>query len=196
MGKLITINSATMVNKGLEIIEASLLFDIPIQNIEVVLHPQAVVHAMVEYTDGSTIAQISLPDMRLALSMGLRWPNRLPDAIHPYDWGRGSTWEFLPWDEELFPAVRLAREVGTVGGALPAVYNAANEVCVASFLDGLLSFVDIVKTVNQVVAWYTDTWGYTGGAAGHSLTLSDVMAAEESARGHARRLIERRTTAH
>ena len=139
MGPVVTINSATLVNKGLEVLEAHLLFDVPFDRVDVVVHPQSVVHSMVEFVDGSTLAQASPPDMRLPIALGLGWPDRVPGAAAGCDWTTASTWEFLPLDEEAFPAVRLARRAGAAGGTAPAVYNAANEVCVEAFLAGGLA---------------------------------------------------------
>ncbi|HSK27617.1 MAG TPA: 1-deoxy-D-xylulose-5-phosphate reductoisomerase, partial [Jiangellales bacterium] len=123
MGPVVTTNSATLVNKGLEVIEAHLLFDVPLESVDVVVHPQSVVHSMVEFTDGSTLAQASPPDMRIPIALGLGWPDRVPDAAPACDWTRAATWEFLPLDDDAFPAVRLAREAGGRGGTAPAVYN-------------------------------------------------------------------------
>ncbi|WP_424712424.1 1-deoxy-D-xylulose-5-phosphate reductoisomerase [Kitasatospora acidiphila] len=182
MGPVITINSATLVNKGLEVIEAHLLYDIPFDRIDVVVHPQSVVHSMVEYTDGSTLAQASPPDMRMPISLGLGWPDRVPDAAPGCDWTKAATWEFFPLDDEAFPAVALAREVGTLGGTAPAVFNAANEECVAAFLDGRLAFTGIVDTVAKVVAEHGTP------VRGTSLTMEDVLDAEGWARARAREL--------
>jgi 1-deoxy-D-xylulose-5-phosphate reductoisomerase len=182
MGPVVTINSATLVNKGLEVIEAHLLFDIPFERIDVVVHPQSVVHSMVEYTDGSTLAQASPPDMRMPISLGLGWPDRVPDAAPGCDWTKAATWEFFPLDDEAFPAVALAREVGTLGGTAPAVFNAANEECVAAFLDGRLAFTGIVDTVAKVVAEHGTE------VRGTSLTVEDVLDAEAWARARTREL--------
>ncbi|BEP16505.1 1-deoxy-D-xylulose-5-phosphate reductoisomerase [Acidothermaceae bacterium B102] len=179
MGPVVTINSATLVNKGLEVIEAHLLFDIPYDRIDVVVHPQSVVHSMVEFTDGSTIAQVSPPDMRLPIALAMAWPERVPGAAVPCDWSKAATWEFLPYDAEAFPAVVLAREVGTRGGTYPAVFNAANEECVAAFLAGTLPFLAIVDTVAEVVGEHEST-------VGNSLTVADVLSAEDWARQRAR----------
>src|SRR3712207_5393099 len=130
MGPVVTINSATLVNKGLEVIEAHLLFGIPFDRIEVVVHPTSVVHSMVEFVDGSTLLQASPPSMMIPIALGMGWPNRVPDAAPAVDWTQAETWEFLPLDHEAFPAVRLAMAAGRAGGTSPAVYNAANEVCV------------------------------------------------------------------
>ncbi|WP_059011635.1 1-deoxy-D-xylulose-5-phosphate reductoisomerase [Streptomyces specialis] len=182
MGPVITINSATLVNKGLEVIEAHLLYGIPFDRIEVVVHPQSYVHSMVEFTDGSTLAQASPPDMRMPIALGLGWPERVPAAAAPVDWSRAHTWEFLPLDTDAFPSVPLARKVGSLGGTAPAVFNAANEECVDAFLAGLLPFTGIVDTVAQVV----EEQGTAG--SGTSLTLPDVLEAEAGARRRAREL--------
>ncbi|MGH3510466.1 MAG: 1-deoxy-D-xylulose-5-phosphate reductoisomerase, partial [Nocardioidaceae bacterium] len=147
MGPFVTVNSATLVNKGLEVIEAHLLFDIPFDRIEVVVHPTSVVHSMVEFYDGSTLAQASPPSMLIPISLGLGWPDRVADAAPAVDWSTAQTWRFFPLDDDAFPAVRLAREAGERGGTAPAVYNAANEVCVRAFLDRELPFDRIVPTI-------------------------------------------------
>ena len=151
MGPVVTLNSATLVNKGLEVIEAHYLFDLPYDRIDVVVHPQSVVHSMVEYVDGSTVAQASPPDMRLPIAVALAWPDRVPDAAAPMDWTNTQSWEFQPLDEEAFPAVGLAREAGVRAGTTPAVYNAANEEALDAFLAGRLPFLGIVDTVAAVV---------------------------------------------
>ncbi|MFC1421528.1 1-deoxy-D-xylulose-5-phosphate reductoisomerase [Streptacidiphilus cavernicola] len=183
MGPVITINSATLVNKGLEVIEAHLLYDIPFDRIEVVVHPQSVVHSMVEFTDGSTMAQASPPDMRMPISLGLGWPDRVPDAAPGCDWTKAATWEFFPLDTEAFPSVGLARQVGELGGTAPAVFNAANEECVDAFMNGRLPFTGIVDTVAKVVAEHGRP------SEGTALTLADVLAAETWARATAQDLI-------
>lgn len=182
MGPLVTINSATLVNKGLELIEAHLLFDVPLDRIDVVVHPQSVVHSMVEFTDGSTLAQASPPDMRLPIALGLAWPARVPDAAPGCDWTKAATWQFEPLDEDVFPAVRLARLAAAAGGTAPAVFNAADEVCVAAFLDGRLPFTGIVDTVAVVL---DEHLAGLGPAVGNEITLSDVLAADAWARGRA-----------
>ncbi|MER7674515.1 1-deoxy-D-xylulose-5-phosphate reductoisomerase [Kitasatospora sp. NPDC096128] len=187
MGPVITINSATLVNKGLEVIEAHLLYDVPFDRIEVVVHPQSVVHSMVEFTDGSTLAQASPPDMRMPIALGMGWPDRVPDAAPACDWTKAATWEFFPLDDEAFPAVELAREVGTLGGTAPAVFNAANEECVEAFLKGRLAFTGIVDTVAKVVAEHGQHDGRMA-SAGTSLTVEDVLHAEDWARARAREL--------
>ncbi len=180
MGPVVTINSATLVNKGLEVIEAHLLFDVPFERIDVVVHPQSYIHSMVEFTDGSTLAQVSPPDMCMPISLGLGWPDRVPDAAPGCDWTKAATWEFFPLDTDAFPSVGLARHVGTLGGTAPAVFNAANEECVEAFRAGRLPFTGIVDTVAEVVAEH--------GTPGTSTTLADVLGAEEWARARAREL--------
>ncbi|MRH29322.1 1-deoxy-D-xylulose-5-phosphate reductoisomerase [Microbacterium sp. SYP-A9085] len=151
MGRVVTTNSATLVNKGLEVIEAHLLFDVPYERIEVVVHPQSIVHSMVEFVDGSTVAQASPPDMRLPISLGLDWPRRVAGVGRPLDWTTASSWTFEPLDEDAFPAVALAKRVGGAGGTYPAVFNAANEQAVEAFHAHRLPFLGIVDTVRRVV---------------------------------------------
>jgi 1-deoxy-D-xylulose-5-phosphate reductoisomerase len=151
MGLVITTNSATLVNKGLEVIEAHLLFDVPYDRIDVTVHPQSIVHSMVEFVDGSTIAQASPPNMRLPISLGLDWPNRVAGVGVPLDWTIASEWTFAPLGEEAFPAIVLAKHVGTAGGTYPAVFNAANEQAVRAFHDGRIGFLGILDTVRAVV---------------------------------------------
>jgi 1-deoxy-D-xylulose-5-phosphate reductoisomerase len=181
MGPVITINSATLVNKGLELIEAHLLFGVPYADIDVVVHPQSIVHSMVTFADGATIAQASPPDMRLPIALGLAWPDRLPEVQPALDWTAASTWEFLPLDEVAFPAVRLARSAGEAGGVAPAIYNAANEEAVAAFAAGRLSFPGIVQLVARTLDEAPDL--------GVPTRVEDVLAAEKWAREHARGLI-------
>jgi 1-deoxy-D-xylulose-5-phosphate reductoisomerase len=179
MGPVVTINSATLVNKGLEVIEAHFLFSIPYDDIDVVVHPQSVIHSMVEFVDGSTIAQASPPDMHLPIALALGWPDRIAEAAPAVDWRHATSWEFEPLDRAAFPAVDLARTVGRRGGVAPAVYNAANEECVSAFVDGRLPFLGIVDTVAAVVAELPD-------APGSTPTVDDVLAAETWARESAR----------
>jgi 1-deoxy-D-xylulose-5-phosphate reductoisomerase len=186
MGPVVTTNSATLVNKGLEVIEAHLLFDVPYDRIDVVVHPQSVVHSMVEFTDGSTLAQASPPDMRIPIALGLGWPDRVPGAAPACDWARAATWDFLPLDDDSFPAVRLAREAGRRGGTAPAVYNAANEECVEAFLAGRLPYLGIVDTVEAVLAEHLDD-SFSGNIRG----VGDVLSAEEWARRRAREVAGR-----
>jgi 1-deoxy-D-xylulose-5-phosphate reductoisomerase len=183
MGRLVTTNSATLVNKGLEVIEAHLLFGIDLDRIDVVVHPQSVIHSMVEFVDGSTIAQASPPDMRLPISLALGWPDRVPDAARPVDWSLANTWTFEPLDSAAFPAVDLAREAGAAGGCAPAVYNAANEELVDAFHARAISFLQIVDTVADVLhAWLSERHG----TAGNPGTVEDVEQAERWARERAR----------
>ncbi|WP_337060967.1 1-deoxy-D-xylulose-5-phosphate reductoisomerase [Kineococcus sp. G2] len=180
MGPVVTTNSATLVNKGLEVIEASLLFGVGYERIEVVVHPQSVVHSMVEFTDGSTLAQCSPPDMRLPIALGLGWPRRVPGAAAAVDWTRAASWTFEPLDTAAFPAVDLAREAGRRGSTVPAVLNAANEECVAAFHAGRLPFLGIVDTVARVVGEHCP--------GGDPRDVEDVLAAEDWARARAREL--------
>ncbi len=182
MGPVVTINSATLMNKGLELIEAHLLFDVPVDDITVVVHPQSVVHSMVEFVDGSTIAQASPPDMRLPIALGLSWPDRLDPVTPPCDWTAATAWTFEPLDEEVFAAVRLAREAVAASATHPAVFNAANEQAVAAFLDGNLGFLQIVATVEQVL-------GEHEGTAPADVSLDDVLEAERWARTRADELL-------
>ena len=179
MGPVVTVNSATLVNKGLEVIEAHLLFGIPFDRIEVVVHPTSVVHSMVEFHDGSTLAQASPPSMLIPISLGLGWPDRVADVAPAVDWTIPSAWEFFPLDHDAFPAVGLAREAGMGGGTLPAVYNAANEVCVEAFLAGEIRFTQIVPTIARVLAAHHVPSTQT------ALTVDDVMAADAWARSQA-----------
>ncbi|MGY1735476.1 1-deoxy-D-xylulose-5-phosphate reductoisomerase [Geodermatophilus sp. SYSU D00684] len=178
MGPVVTINSATLVNKGLELIEAHLLFGVPYADIDVVVHPQSIVHSMVTFADGATIAQASPPDMRLPIALALAWPDRLPHVQPALDWSTASTWEFAPLDPEAFPAVRLARAAGEAGGVVPALYNAANEEAVAAFLAGRLRFTDVVGLVARTLDDAPDL--------GAPTCVDDVLAAERWARQHAR----------
>ncbi|MBN9178374.1 MAG: 1-deoxy-D-xylulose-5-phosphate reductoisomerase [Microbacterium sp.] len=155
MGRVVTTNSATLVNKGLEVIEAHLLFGVDYDDIDVAVHPQSIVHSMVEFVDGSTIAQASPPDMRLPISLGLDWPRRVPGVGVPLDWTTAQTWTFEPLDAEAFPAVDLAKQVGRAGGTYPAVFNAANEQAVDAFHEGALTFLGILDTVRRVVDAHT-----------------------------------------
>ena len=181
MGPMITTNSATLVNKGLEVIEAHLLFGIDFDRIDVVVHPQSVVHSMVEFTDGSIVAQCSPPDMRLPIALALGWPDRLPDTAPACDFSAASRWEFFPLDDDAFPAVELARRCGRSGRTYPAVYNAANEVCVEAFWAGRLGFGEIVETVARVVGDHQPPPG--------DLCLDDVLAADTWARRRAHQVL-------
>ncbi|AXB44238.1 1-deoxy-D-xylulose-5-phosphate reductoisomerase [Amycolatopsis albispora] len=178
MGPVVTINSATLVNKGLELIEAQLLFGVPYADIEVVVHPQSIVHSMVTFTDGSTLAQASPPDMRLPIALALNWPDRVPGAAPACDFTQAAAWTFEPLDNAAFPAVELARSAGVAGGCVPAVYNAANEVMVAAFRAQNARFTSIVDTVAQVVD-AADDWRR------EPRDVEDVLAAEQWARARA-----------
>lgn len=184
MGRVITINSATLVNKGLELLEASLLYGVDLADIVVTVHPQSVVHSMVEFHDGSTIAQASPPDMRLPIGLALTWPDRMRDAAAPCDWTRAATWTFEPLDAEVFPAVELARRAGQASGTAPAVYNAANETCVDAFCAGRIGFCDIAAIIARVLEEHL--------AAGHvpdsDLSLDAVLSADAWARERAEEL--------
>jgi 1-deoxy-D-xylulose-5-phosphate reductoisomerase len=179
MGKVITTNSSTLVNKGLEVIEAHLLFDVPYDRIDVTVHPQSIVHSMVEFVDGSTIAQCSPPDMRLPISLGLDWPHRVAGVGAPLDWSTASTWTFAPLDDDAFPAVSLAKQVGAAGATFPAVFNAANEQAVHAFHDGRIGYLGIVDLVREVVDRHE----------AHPMTLEGVLEAELWARREADALI-------
>jgi 1-deoxy-D-xylulose-5-phosphate reductoisomerase len=181
MGPLVTTNSATLVNKGLEVIEAHLLFGFGLDRIDVVVHPQSIVHSMVEFSDGATIIQASPPDMRIPIALGMAWPDRVPDAAPGLDWTTAASWTFEPLNDEAFPAVALAREAASRGGTAPAVYNGANEACVADFLAGRISFLRIVDTVARIVSEHE-----TSGAG--VTTLEDVLAVDAWARTRAREL--------
>jgi 1-deoxy-D-xylulose-5-phosphate reductoisomerase len=184
MGPMVTINSATLVNKGLELIEAHLLFGIPFDRIDVVVHPQSVVHSMVEFTDGSTLAQASPPDMALPIALALSWPERVAEAAPGCDWTRAATWQFEPLDHQVFPAVALAAEAGRAAGTAPAVYNAANEECGEAFLAGRLAFPGIVDTITSVLAEHDVP------SKRDVLSLDDVLAADSWARAQARQMLE------
>ncbi|MFM2437860.1 MAG: hypothetical protein RLZ55_674 [Actinomycetota bacterium] len=187
MGPVVTCNSATMVNKGLEVIEAHLLFEVPLDRIDVVVHPQSIVHSMVEFVDGCTMAQVSPPDMRLPIALGLMWPERLADVAPACDWTQAATWRFEPLDGSRFPAVALAKRAGEAGGTAPAVFNAANEECVAEFLGGNIAFPAIVRTVSDVVTAHLDSEAFV---PGNRMRLVDVSAVEQWARAEARRRLE------
>ncbi len=175
MGLVVTTNSSTLVNKGLEIIEAHLLFDIDNARIDVTVHQQSIVHSMVEFVDGSTIAQASPPDMRLPISLGLDWPNRVPGVGTPLDWTTASQWTFEPLDTAVFPAVALAKQVGEAGSTFPAVFNAANEQAVLAFHAGRIGYLDILDTVSAVVDAHEP----------QGMTLEAVYEAERWARSAA-----------
>jgi 1-deoxy-D-xylulose-5-phosphate reductoisomerase len=184
MGPVVTINSATLINKGLELIEAQLLFGVPYERIDVVVHPQSIVHSMVTFVDGSTLAQASPPDMTLPIALALGWPDRVPDAARPCRWDTAQSWTFEPLDDDAFPGVRLARAAGVAGGGLPAVLNAANEELVAAFVAGTLGYLGITDVLERVLD-AADGW------AGEPATVAEVLAAEDWARARARELAHR-----
>jgi 1-deoxy-D-xylulose-5-phosphate reductoisomerase len=175
MGPVVTINSSTLMNKGLELIEAHLLFDIPMDRIDVVVHPQSQIHSMVEFVDGSTMAQVSPPDMHLPISLGLTWPERLAGSSKANDWTSATSWTFEPVDSETFTAIELAKRVGNAGGTAPAVMNSANEVAVAGFLAGNVKYLDIVKFVEEIVNQHFND----GFVSDELLTVDAVINAHE-----------------
>ncbi|GLE58894.1 1-deoxy-D-xylulose 5-phosphate reductoisomerase [Mycobacteroides chelonae] len=185
MGPMNTLNSASLVNKGLELIETHLLFDVPYQQIGVVVHPQSIVHSMVTFTDGSTLAQASPPDMKLPIALALGWPDRVPAAATACDFSTASTWEFEPLDAQVFPAVDLARSAGEAGGCMTAVYNAANETAAAAFLAGRIGFRSIVRTIADVL----DAASQWEGTSGEPATVDDVLDAQHWADQRAAQLI-------
>jgi 1-deoxy-D-xylulose-5-phosphate reductoisomerase len=188
MGPLITVNSATLVNKGQEIIEAHLLYGVPYDRIDAVVHPQSIVHSMVEYVDGSTIAAASPPDMKVPIALALAWPHRLPDVGAPLDWSAPARWTFEPLDDATFPAVALARRAGTAGGCAPAVYNAANEELVDGFMAGRCGYLDIADGIAAVLeGWLADEHA----AAGDPGTVEQIADAQRWARARAQQWVRR-----
>jgi 1-deoxy-D-xylulose-5-phosphate reductoisomerase len=185
MGPVVTINSSTMVNKALELIEAHLLFDVPPDRIDVVVHPQSMIHSMVAFRDGAILAQASPPDMRLPIALGLSWPERLPDVIAPVDFTAAQAWTFEPLDSVTFPAVDVARFAIGASPLHPAVMNAANEVCVRAFLDGRLGYLGIVDTVSDVVFSYASSV-----PTGQTPTLDQVIEAEAQGAERAEELVK------
>jgi len=185
MGPVVTINSASMMNKGLEVIEAHLLFGLDYEQIDVVIHPQSVVHSMVEFVDGSTIAQASPPDMHLPIALGLAWPDRIPDAASSCNWQNPTSWTFEPMDQETFPAVALAKRAGSIAGTAPAVLNGANEVAVAAFLANRMAFNEIVEFVAQVLDFHLQS----NFVSDQDLTIEEVLKAAEWAQQYGDELI-------
>ncbi|MDO5670935.1 MAG: 1-deoxy-D-xylulose-5-phosphate reductoisomerase [Corynebacterium sp.] len=184
MGQMNTLNSATLVNKGLELIEATLLFDIPAERIDVTVHPQSIIHSMVTFRDGATIAQASPPSMKLPISLALDWPHRVPRAQPALDFSQAHDWRFEPLDDAAFPAVALAREVATRRGTFPAVYNAANEEAAAAFLAGRIRFPQIVDTVAEVLDKADEF-------AGVPSSVDDILAVEVEARRRANAIVDK-----
>lgn len=184
MGQMNTLNSATLINKGLELIEATLLFDVPADRIDVTVHPQSIVHSMITFSDGATIAQASPPSMKLPISHALDWPARVPGAQPSLDFSSASSWDFMPVDDQAFPAIRLAREVALAGGTYPAVYNAANEEAAAAFLGGRIRFPHIVDTVEEIVQYASDF-------AGEPHSVDEILAHEKEARRRANLFVDK-----
>lgn len=183
MGPVVTVNSSTLVNKGLELIEAHLLFDVDASDIDVVVHPQSIVHSMVEFVDGATIAQASPPDMRLPIALGMTWPQRprlVGKLTKPTDFTKVSSWDFEPVDNHTFPALQLARHAVSASDTHPAVFNAANEQAVDAFLKGSLKWVDIVDIDIAVVNEHEGV---------SAPSLDDVLAVDRWARARADELI-------
>ncbi|MBV2146835.1 1-deoxy-D-xylulose-5-phosphate reductoisomerase [Sphingobium sp. AS12] len=184
MGAKISVDSATMMNKGLELIEAAHLFPVDLDRIEILVHPQSVIHSMVEYRDRSTLAQLGSPDMRIPIAHALAWPQRIATPCLPLDLARIGRLDFEAPDEDRFPALRLTREAAAAGGAVPAILNAANEVAVAAFLGGAIGFLDIAMIVEEVLTRYS---------APMPSTIDDVLAADAGARAMAGNVMERLT---
>ncbi|WP_153505192.1 1-deoxy-D-xylulose-5-phosphate reductoisomerase [Cumulibacter manganitolerans] len=189
MGTSVTLNSANLVNKGLELIEAHLLFDVPPEDIEVVVHPQSTIHSMIEYADGSTIAQASPPDMRMPIALALGWPHRVPGAQPTFDWSTAQSWTFEPLDDDAFPAVRLARRCASIGGLAPAAYNAANEQAQAAFIGGRIGYLDVVDVIGATL----DRLAGDRDLAAPGRSLESIVAFESAARTAADTLIAART---
>jgi len=183
MGPVVSCNSASLMNKGLELIEAHLLFAMPWDQLDVVVHPQSIVHSMVTFRDGSTIAQVSPPDMRLPIQLGLSWPERLDGAVVAMDWTQSQSWTFEPADRVTFRALDLAEAAGRAGGSAPAVLNAANEVAVDAFLGGRLGFLAVTEIVEQVLD------AHRGRSDGTPRDVADVLAVDAWARGRASALV-------
>ena len=190
MGQVVTINSATLMNKGLEVIEAHLLFGIDFKNIEVVVHPQSIVHSMVEFVDGSTMAQASPPNMKVPIALALSWPDRLEDISPAIDWSKSASWNFETVDENIFPALNVARKAGLAAGTAPAVMNAANEICVQAFIERKLSFLSIVEIVNKVLENHLSGSEFI---ANKELTLDKLFASDKKARFDTQQIISETT---
>ncbi|MBD0861269.1 1-deoxy-D-xylulose-5-phosphate reductoisomerase [Gordonia sp. zg691] len=182
MGPMITLNSATLVNKALEVIEAHLLFGVDYDHIDVTVHPQSIVHSMVTFVDGATLAKASPPSMKLPIALALGWPDRVPGSSSACDFSTASSWTFEPVDDEVFPAIELARSAGRAGGSLTAVYNAANEAAAAGFFAGTIRFPRIVEIIADVLG-EADQWRATPG------TVEEVFAADRWARDRAAVLV-------
>ena len=185
MGLVVTTNSATMVNKALEVLEAHHLFGVDLDRIDVAVHPQSIVHSMVQFVDGATIAQASPPTMLLPIALGLTWPHRIPQVAAPCDWTQAQTWTFEPLDSTAFPAVQMIKEAGKRGGTFPTVFNAANEEAVSAFHAGKIRFTDIVDSVARVLEAHAASSEVTAEA---DMSLDAVLNAEAWARAYAREL--------
>ncbi|MDR0627575.1 MAG: 1-deoxy-D-xylulose-5-phosphate reductoisomerase [Bifidobacteriaceae bacterium] len=185
MGPVVTVNSSTLMNKALELIEAHLLFGIEPERIEVAVHPQSIVHSMVQFRDGATIAQASPPDMRLPIALALAWPERLGEVTQGLDWTARGEWTFEAVDNETFPALNLARRALAASSLHPAVLNGANEVCVEEFLAGRIGYLDIVDTVAAVVDRFV-----AGLPPTMAPTLEQVMEADGWARAQAKQVLK------
>ena len=181
MGAKISVDSATMMNKGLELIEAHHLFGIESARLDVLIHPQSVIHSMVAFIDGSVLAQMGSPDMRIPIGSTLAWPDRIPTGATPLDLAAIGRLDFAPADLERFPALGLARAALEAGGSRPAVLNAANEVAVAAFLDGRIGFLDVARVVEQVLERYIPAM---------AASIEDVLAVDAEARGTTAALLE------
>jgi len=191
MGQVVTINSATLMNKGLEVIEAHLLFGIDFQNIEVVVHPQSIVHSLVEFVDGSTMAQASPPNMKVPIALALSWPDRLEEISPAIDWTKSESWDFETVDENIFPALNVARKAGLAAGTAPAVMNAANEICVQAFIERKLSFLSIVEIVNTVLENHLSSSEFI---ANKELNLDKLFVSDKKARFDTQQLISEATS--
>ena len=187
MGQVVTINSATLMNKGLEVIEAHLLFGIAFNDIEVVVHPQSIVHSMVEFVDGSTMAQASPPSMKLPIALALSWPDSLVEISPAIDWTSSSNWTFESLDEEVFPALAVARKAGEHAGSAPAVMNAANEECVKAFIERKISFLSIVEIVKKVLELHIKSNDFV---SNQDLTLEKLLNCDKNSRISATKFIE------
>ncbi|MDX3900861.1 MAG: 1-deoxy-D-xylulose-5-phosphate reductoisomerase [Sphingobium sp.] len=184
MGAKISVDSATMMNKGLELIEAAHLFPVGLDRIEILVHPQSVIHSMVEFRDRSTLAQLGSPDMRIPIAHALAWPERIATPCQPLDLTRIGRLDFEAPDPQRFPSLRLARDAAAAGAAAPAILSAANEVAVAAFLAGAIGFLDIAAIVEDVLNRYS---------ASTPMSMDDVLAADAGARATARLVMERMT---
>ena len=182
MGPMITLNSATLVNKALEVIEAHLLFGVDYDHIDVTVHPQSIVHSMVTFVDGATVAKASPPSMKLPIALALGWPDRVPGSSSACDFSTAAQWTFEPVDNEVFPAIDLARDAGRAGGSMTAVFNAANEAAAAGFFDGVIRFPRIVEIVAEVLG-EADQWSSAPGS------VEEVFAADQWARDRAAVLV-------